>query len=294
MTKYHINKEGRPGVCHATKEPCPFGGSEVHFGTEKEAQDYIDKKLTEQYGYLNAHKEKATLLPRNSRRRALDNYKWAKGLSHEEIVKELDDWLIDPEGEYYLDTGQIGDYEITPGTLIEAQVRAENGDVRDVIEQLDRMTPKESGYQEYKMAVEKGTSEFAKLVGEKLDMDIVAERHCQSIDLNSFARNNLEKRGLIKNAKDMNNVFYEVDKEWVTEHYLYNNQTGHLEKVNSYDLAASGYDDKFLRGVHDFESSSGLSTTGESLAAVVNWSPEVAERISAFIDNKYNVKWRLL
>lgn len=47
MPRYHIKKDGTPGVCHAEKDKCPLGGvsgEENHFDTRAEAQAAIDKQ----------------------------------------------------------------------------------------------------------------------------------------------------------------------------------------------------------------------------------------------------------
>lgn len=41
--KYHIKKDGSPGVCTA-QHSCPLGGENEHFNTLEEAQEYADKK----------------------------------------------------------------------------------------------------------------------------------------------------------------------------------------------------------------------------------------------------------
>ena len=43
MAKYHVKKDGTPGVCHAQEGNCPLGGSDEHFSSAQEAQDYADK-----------------------------------------------------------------------------------------------------------------------------------------------------------------------------------------------------------------------------------------------------------
>lgn len=46
MAKYHIKKDGTPGICHAEKGKCPLGGAsgtENHFNTQAEAQAAADK-----------------------------------------------------------------------------------------------------------------------------------------------------------------------------------------------------------------------------------------------------------
>ena len=44
MAKYHIKKDGTPGVCRAQNGNCPFGGESEHFPTKEEAQNYADKR----------------------------------------------------------------------------------------------------------------------------------------------------------------------------------------------------------------------------------------------------------
>lgn len=52
MSKFHINKHGVPAPCKATKGNCPLGGSEQHFDTQQEAQEYIDKQGEQNHGLL--------------------------------------------------------------------------------------------------------------------------------------------------------------------------------------------------------------------------------------------------
>ena len=47
MAKYHVKKDGTPGICRAQEGNCPLGDSNRHFSTEFEAQEYADK-LNEQ------------------------------------------------------------------------------------------------------------------------------------------------------------------------------------------------------------------------------------------------------
>lgn len=44
MAKYHIKKDGTPGVCRAQDGKCPLGSNDEHFSTKEEAQNYADKK----------------------------------------------------------------------------------------------------------------------------------------------------------------------------------------------------------------------------------------------------------
>ena len=43
MSKYHVKKDGTPGVGHAQEGNCPLGDSSQHFSSKEEAQDYADK-----------------------------------------------------------------------------------------------------------------------------------------------------------------------------------------------------------------------------------------------------------
>ena len=46
MAKYHIRKDGTPGICHAQEGNCPLGGSENHVEAEtlEQAQRQFDKR----------------------------------------------------------------------------------------------------------------------------------------------------------------------------------------------------------------------------------------------------------
>ncbi len=45
-TKYHVNPAtGDVAVCHATKRPCIYGGSESHGETREEAQTKYEEKM---------------------------------------------------------------------------------------------------------------------------------------------------------------------------------------------------------------------------------------------------------
>ena len=51
MTKYHIKKDGTPGICRA-KENCPLGGTNEHFESKESAQEYADNKNKSEHGIL--------------------------------------------------------------------------------------------------------------------------------------------------------------------------------------------------------------------------------------------------
>lgn len=44
MTKYHIKKDGTPGICHAKEGNCPLGGPNNHFDSLSAAQNEADKR----------------------------------------------------------------------------------------------------------------------------------------------------------------------------------------------------------------------------------------------------------
>lgn len=43
MAKYHIKKDGSPGICTAQEGACPLGGTNEHFNSPEEAQQHADK-----------------------------------------------------------------------------------------------------------------------------------------------------------------------------------------------------------------------------------------------------------
>jgi hypothetical protein len=70
MTKFHLNDQGNPGQCSATKKPCPFGGDEAHYPTKTAAREAFEKdhafdqlsRLTSSSNYETLQKEFATLM----------------------------------------------------------------------------------------------------------------------------------------------------------------------------------------------------------------------------------------
>ena len=47
MAKYHVKKDGTPGICRAQEGNCPLGDTNEHFSNVQDAQEYADK-LNEQ------------------------------------------------------------------------------------------------------------------------------------------------------------------------------------------------------------------------------------------------------
>lgn len=52
MSKFHINKQGVPAPCKATKGNCPLGGDDQHFNNEKDAQAFVDNQMEKEHGLL--------------------------------------------------------------------------------------------------------------------------------------------------------------------------------------------------------------------------------------------------
>ena len=52
MTKYHIKKNGTPGVCTAELSACPLGGKDAHFDTLEAAQNAAQEKLESNFGFF--------------------------------------------------------------------------------------------------------------------------------------------------------------------------------------------------------------------------------------------------
>lgn len=55
IAKYHIKKDGTPGICRA-KRKCPFGGEQEHFDNKESAQIYANDEMAEQYEFLPSSK----------------------------------------------------------------------------------------------------------------------------------------------------------------------------------------------------------------------------------------------
>lgn len=52
LTKYHIDKNGVPAICRATKRPCPLGGPEAHFDSIEEAEEFIQEEFKKNFGLI--------------------------------------------------------------------------------------------------------------------------------------------------------------------------------------------------------------------------------------------------
>lgn len=72
MARYHISKDGSPGVCSASKRECPIGEDTPHgeFESEKEARAWVEKVLENQSGGSLQSKKKVSIteeMPRSPR-----------------------------------------------------------------------------------------------------------------------------------------------------------------------------------------------------------------------------------
>ena len=96
MAKYHIKKDGTPGVCRAQNGKCPFGGESEHFPTKEEAQNYADKRH-------EAIEQRNKLAVQFIRNRSLDIER-ALYPTYENIDKVKD---FDSDVKVLMDNGQI-------------------------------------------------------------------------------------------------------------------------------------------------------------------------------------------
>lgn len=52
MTKYHISKDGTPGICKA-KHQCPLGGEDSHYDSYEKADEAAQAKSKEEFGVMS-------------------------------------------------------------------------------------------------------------------------------------------------------------------------------------------------------------------------------------------------
>lgn len=57
MTKYHIKKDGLPGVCSASSGNCPLGSDSEHYTNKAEVLAAAEEKLREENDYLASAKK---------------------------------------------------------------------------------------------------------------------------------------------------------------------------------------------------------------------------------------------
>lgn len=53
MAKYHIKKDGTPGICRAKSGNCPLGGSESHFDSIEAANAEAQRKMETEFGLVD-------------------------------------------------------------------------------------------------------------------------------------------------------------------------------------------------------------------------------------------------
>lgn len=61
MAKYHIRKDGTPGICRA-KGSCPLGGTSEHFDSREEAQVESERRLETTYGVMGDNRMKSEVV----------------------------------------------------------------------------------------------------------------------------------------------------------------------------------------------------------------------------------------
>lgn len=94
MAKYHIKKDGTPGVCHAKNGNCPLGSSSEHFSSPEEAQQHAQAILESRYGYsrntaidYHGQKVKIALADDNNK---ISTEKWVSlPISKDKILEEV-------------------------------------------------------------------------------------------------------------------------------------------------------------------------------------------------------------
>lgn len=95
MAKYHIKKDGTPGVCHATKGNCPLGGESNHYSTEAEAATVAQSKLESQYG-LGATEDKTRQVELTSKLNSIDKEMTSEPFLNSQLDGGVvDGWLIE-------------------------------------------------------------------------------------------------------------------------------------------------------------------------------------------------------
>lgn len=95
MSKFHINKHGVPAPCKAKPGNCPLGGDETHFGSQEEAQTYVDKKNEQEYKLMPDVLEHSNSKNTESKKKLTPAQKKAKE------KKEFEERLTSKLGKYW-------------------------------------------------------------------------------------------------------------------------------------------------------------------------------------------------
>src|SRR5574344_2017149 len=118
MAKYHIRKDGTPGICHAQEGNCQFGGSENHVEAEilEQAQRQFDNKNERVAKERKSMIEEIQGLDEYDVEEYLNNiYEEACDIEPENAYSfsEEGDWSYEKDGievEYFVDTYEGEDY----------------------------------------------------------------------------------------------------------------------------------------------------------------------------------------
>lgn len=86
---YHINNEGKIGICRAEKGMCPFGKS-VHFNSIEKAETWLNNKNKDEYG----------LLPNTHERYRFIEYLAQMDATVEDLADWAATWIVEQEWEF--------------------------------------------------------------------------------------------------------------------------------------------------------------------------------------------------
>lgn len=89
MAKYHVTKDGNPGLCTATVKPCPLGEPDEHYDTPEQAREAYEKAMeaVPELSYKKYNKDVTVELSQTS---------------FQEPPSDQEEWMpIDPEDSAY-------------------------------------------------------------------------------------------------------------------------------------------------------------------------------------------------
>lgn len=92
MTKYHIKKDGTPGICRAAEGNCPLGSEAKHYATKEEAETVAQANFEKEFGVIDVdemHNERYRRLVEDgeeySMREALERADWVEKKTSEAL-----------------------------------------------------------------------------------------------------------------------------------------------------------------------------------------------------------------
>lgn len=219
MGKFHINAQGVPAPCRATKGNCPFGGesgNEDHYDSKEEAQVRADEINEQEYG----------LIASNANEVALDSFVDIVG--EEDVVADFAYELNEEDLQAVNDTLiERNDLDVYDGDLSEQMIDiAENSSYQEVLSEIEVSASRE-GFNNVisKMEDKYNTSEL-KAIQRDLDWQLrrtnvdavnstVDLNNTFSLDDDSFS--NVADRA-IQQDRDFDNTRLEDVKEVFTDY----------------------------------------------------------------------------